>query len=76
MFAVRLKSFDIDLRSYSGEEYERRYRLLDGLSWIMSEYADNPGVFRVSVDMDFMDLPLTDAFDVPEGFIRESGSNI
>ncbi len=46
---MRLKSFDIDLRSYSGEEYERRYHLLDDLSWIMSEYADNPKVFRVSI---------------------------
>lgn len=72
---MRLKSFDVDLRSYSGEEYERRYRLLDGLSWIMSEYATNPKVFRVSIDMDFVDLPLTDIFDVPADLIREAGSS-
>ena len=72
---MRLKSFDVDLRSYFGEEYERRFHRLDALSWTMSEYANNPKVFRLSVDLDMVNLPLPDAFDVPEIFIHATDNS-
>lgn len=71
---MRLKLLDVDLRSYSGVEFERRYHLLDVHSWTMTEDAYRPGVFNISIDLDAVRVPLPELFDVPQALISAGGS--
>lgn len=42
-----MKRYVVDLRPYSGEEFDRIYHLLDGFSFICSDVANKPKVYQV-----------------------------
>ena len=70
---MRIVAYEVDLRGYSGEEVESRRSLLEAHTWTMSEYADAPGLFSVTFDLDFTNVPLPTLLKVPANRITQIG---
>ena len=70
---MQIVAYEVDLRGYSGEEFEIRRGLLEAHTWTMDEYANIPGLFSVTFDLDFTNVPLPTLLKVPANRITQVG---
>ena len=69
---MNLLAFDVDLSSYSGDEFEEKYKLLDNLAWTISEYALCRKIFMVTWNHA---EPINEILDIPANLVRRNYGN-
>jgi len=69
---LSLRMYDVDLRQFAGEEYDRLYKLLDNWSWTISFYPSTPKMFRVTWNEK---SSINEVTGIPESAIREVHSS-
>ena len=60
----------VDLRPYSGEEYEKRRRLLENFAYVGSFYAKEPQIYEVYWDKS---ETVESVIDIPSHLVRRLG---
>lgn len=62
----------VDLSPYSDEDYEKRYKLLDGFSFTLTGFLDRPKIYQVTWDSK---ESVESVLNIPSSLVRHLGGS-